>query len=718
MVLKRGFARGVVAASAAAAVAFTPGLAFGAERRFELVSPADSLAQIEAIGGFAAPTGDLAVFTSYDSAVGAVPNGPFPTGDSYTAKRTDRGWVTWWSTDLSDSNPGTVGSRTLFTTDDGSRQIFQTENTIDAGDNRAHTNDAVLRESLSGGGRALRWLTPGTRTSLVGRTATATSRDLERILISTEVPLDPADANGVEDLYLLDGDDTTWVARGSTTGSGAIEVGRKAIPGSMADDGSHVYFRTAARLVPEDVVGDDIYRWNREDGSVELLSPSLHPLGPLSWGSTVALGIAGDDLVCFETGNDLLGEDDDWNWEDIYCYRRSTRELQLMSGDGGTNQGYPSYGVAMSADGSSVFFATEIALTGDDTDGTLSLYLRRGGTTTYVARLDSTDLTEHGRAANRTASWRGVRVSEDGSQMIFVTAGAAVAGDTDARSDLYHWSLARGLTLLTAGDDRGEAIVGAQGLDNLTFSENHASGRVVANGFDSVFFMTTDSLAPADADGGYWDVYEWRQNGTYTLISPAGEAPYDAVYMDSTSDGSSVFIVTAEPIVSQDINATRDVYVARDGGGFPSVDPPLPCNGDNCQGPLPDKLPGERPGSSLFVGPGDDEVAVPTEAWHRLLRLRAGDQRSLARRGRTTLRVSVSSAGLVGVRVTARIGKRNVPAATAWKRVARKGTVRIPVQMARRVRAALKQRKRVRLTIDVTHSNSSETVRRTVTLRG
>lgn len=722
MLLRRRIARGAIAAGAAvAAVALAPPGA-SAERAFELVTPSDSLAQIEAVGGLTTDSGDLAVFTSYDSLGEAIPNGPYPTGDSFTARRMPFGWVTWWSTDLADRDPGTVGSRTTFTTDDGTRQIFQTENTVEPEDDRAHSNDAVLRDAVAGGGRTIRWLTPGSRpTGPTGRSVVAASRDMQRVLVETEAQMTPDDTNVYTDLYMLEGGNVTRVTSGADQGGRVNAVGRKAIPGSMPDDGSHVYFESASRLVPEDrgANDSDIYRWDRADGSFELMSPSIRPDGPLSWGSTVAIGFADDDLTCFETGNDLVSADDDWNWEDVYCYRRSTDELELISDDGGAMAGYPSFGVAMSADGRSVFFATEIALTPADTDGTLSLYVRRDGTTTYVARLDPADRNTHGQAAAQNASWRGVRVSDDGTEMVFVTLGAAVAADTDTRADLYHWSLDGGLTLISAGDGRGETRLGASSsLDDQAMSENHASGRVVTDDFGKVYFTSTDTLVPTDTDGGYADVYQWSEDGGARLLTPAGEAPYNALYMDSTPDGSSVFFVTAEPVLPQDVNATRDLYVSREGGGFAPVEPPHECSGDSCQGPPTNPPPAERPGTSTFVGPGDAEEAVPAEGWHRLANVTAAQRRALARKGRTTLRVQVSEGGIVGVRVTARIGRRNVPAASAWKRAGKRGTVRIPVQLAPRVRAALRRQRRLRLVVTVTHSKQDDAVNKVVVLRG
>lgn len=728
-VLRRRVARGVVAAGAAiAVVALTPSGAAGEQRAYELVTPPDSRAQIEAIGSFTSVSGDLAVFTSFDSFGEAVPNGPWPTADSFTARRTPDGWVSWWSTDLGDSEPGTLGSRTMFSTDDGLRQIFQTENAVESADTAAHSNDAVLREALPGGGRAITWLTPGARPSLSVRSAVAASSDLRRILVETEAQMTSDDTNIYTDLYLIEDGRPTRVTRGAAEGGRVSSAGWKAVPGTMSDDGSYVYFATSSRLVPEDraAADADFYRWSRADGSVELVSPSLRPDGPVSWGPSPALlGVADDDRVCFETENDLVAQDDDWNWHDVYCYRRSTDELEQISTDGGRNEDFPSFSVAMSKDGSSVFFATEIELTPDDSDGTFSLYVRRDGTTRYVSKLEPADVNVGsdpefiGRAATRNASWRGVRVSDDGTEMVFITGAAATTADRDTRADLYHWSVDDGLTLISAGDGRGETRLGASSsLPDYGLSENHVSGRVVTGDFGTVYFTTTDSLVGADTDGGYADVYEWSRGGGARLLSPAGDAPYNALYMDSTPDGASIFFVTAEPILPQDVNATRDLYVARAGGGSRLPVPLPPCSGDSCQGPLPSPPVAEQPGSAWFTGPGDEQEAEPVEGWTRLVSPTAAERRSLVRRGRATLRVKVSEGGLVGVRVTARIGKRNVPAATTWKQVTKKGTVRIPVQLAPRVRAALRAKKRVRLTISVTHSKQDDAARKVVVLRG
>jgi len=77
-----------------------------------------------------------------------------------------------------------------------------------------------------------------------------------------------------------------------------------------------------------------------------------------------------------------------------------------------------------------------------------------------------------------------------------------------------------------------------------------------------VFFVTSESLVPADTDTAA-DVYT-RQNGVTTLISigpTGGNSSLDNAIFDGTSnDGSFVYFSTTESLTSNDTDASRDVY--------------------------------------------------------------------------------------------------------------------------------------------------------------
>lgn len=98
----------------------------------------------------------------------------------------------------------------------------------------------------------------------------------------------------------------------------------------------------------------------------------------------------------------------------------------------------------------------------------------------------------------------------------------------------------------------------------------------------TVFFDTPIRLLVSDHNGTR-DVYAYK-NGRLDLISPGNE-DFDALFVDASEDGSSVFFQTGQGLVGQDTDGNPDVYVARVGGGFASQNPPPPpgsCQGAEC----------------------------------------------------------------------------------------------------------------------------------------
>ena len=138
--------------------------------------------------------------------------------------------------------------------------------------------------------------------------------------------------------------------------------------------------------------------------------------------------------------------------------------------------------------------------------------------------------------------------SRDGSNVFFETDESLVSADSDTHLDVYE--RAGGQTaLLSTGpadgndDDSGASFDGA--------SEDGTR----------VFFQTADTLLSADTDSSL-DVYE-RAGGETTLVStgPAGgNGAIHAFFDGASADGSHVFLETAEPLASADIDSSVDVY--------------------------------------------------------------------------------------------------------------------------------------------------------------
>ena len=114
-----------------------------------------------------------------------------------------------------------------------------------------------------------------------------------------------------------------------------------------------------------------------------------------------------------------------------------------------------------------------------------------------------------------------------------------MSADTDARDDVYERSGGQ-TTLVSTGP------AGGNGTNNAFFAGASADG-------GRVFFQTVEPLVSADTDTEF-DVYE-RSGGQTTLVStgPAGgNGAFDAFFVDASADGSRVFFVTVESLVSAD----------------------------------------------------------------------------------------------------------------------------------------------------------------------
>jgi hypothetical protein len=247
--------------------------------------------------------------------------------------------------------------------------------------------------------------------------------------------------------------------------------------------------------------------------------------------------------VWFISGDQLAPEDTDSNM-DVYEWS-SAGTLLVSTGPTDAPSFFDNPFVrGASDDGTHVFFTTGVALTGADTDTEYDIYERFSGTTTLVST---------GPVGPEVTSSTFVANSDDGNRVFFETVAALTPDDQDSRGDVYEWSA--GVTTLVS-----------TGPTDPPGSRNAADIVDVSADGSRAFFVTRDSLVPEDTDTAH-DLYE-RSGGTTTLISvgPTGGNGDFRVYPSFIADdGNAVFFQTNEPLVADDTDATRDVYV-RSGG--------------------------------------------------------------------------------------------------------------------------------------------------------
>ena len=246
----------------------------------------------------------------------------------------------------------------------------------------------------------------------------------------------------------------------------------------------------------------------------------------------------------FITNEQLVSGDTD-SFEDVY-ERSGGATTRVSQGAINGNGDSHAYFQAIASDGSKVFFETDESLVSGDTDGTTDLYERSGGTTIRVSQgvINGNDVANGAFFAG---------ASSDGTKVFFTTAEQLVSGDTDSVDDLYERS---GGT--TAHVSQG--VTNGNGGNDVFFAGASSDG-------SKVFFYSSEQLVSGDTDSSF-DVYE-RSGGTTTQVSEGvinGDGAFNVFGIaGASSDGSKVFFETNEQLVSGDSDTSRDVY-ERSGG--------------------------------------------------------------------------------------------------------------------------------------------------------
>jgi len=198
---------------------------------------------------------------------------------------------------------------------------------------------------------------------------------------------------------------------------------------------------------------------------------------------------------------------------------------------------------AASTDGTRTFFSTRQALVGEDSDESIDVYAREGGTTRLVSRGDG------GFNGNLTYDTSGPVPSRDGARIYFVTAEALSRDDNDATADVY--------------ERRGDATVLISSLAGAPRADVAVAFYHLSGDGNRATFSTAQSLLPEDADSAI-DVYQ-RDGATLRLISPGAAGGPDARWAGASVDGSTVFFATTESLSASDADGGGDDVYARVG---------------------------------------------------------------------------------------------------------------------------------------------------------
>ncbi len=299
--------------------------------------------------------------------------------------------------------------------------------------------------------------------------------------------------------------------------------------------------------------------------------------------------------------------------EDLYMFDVETDQLTDITVDsnpedfnGASVQGT----LGASANGEYVYFVAKGDLVGAGAvSGEDNLYVWHDGEARFIATLSRQDesaivIPESFRPAgdwNPSLGRRTVRVSPSGEFVVFMSAAVLkssnfpggydnrdlASGDPD--EEVYLYDAGSASLVCVSCNPSGGRPIGPASIPAGTHSEeggNASAGksvyqpRVLSEDGGRVFFESADALVPQDTNGQI-DVYEYEGGHDY-LIS-GGKSNEESSFVDASVNGSDVFFVTRQQLVSGDTDNLVDLYDAREDGGFPQSPASQPCSGEGCR---------------------------------------------------------------------------------------------------------------------------------------
>jgi hypothetical protein len=398
----------------------------------------------------------------------------------------------------------------------------------------------------------------------------------------------------------------------------------------------------------------------------------------------------------------------------LYRHDYVTDSLEFVGTTDGQGQGI----MQMSQDGQTVAFQSTAALLPGAVDWQPNYYVWRDGTLRLVAAVEpSSDYFSYSAYFLR-------RLSPDGRYLAFtdnsVSLAATFGKEIVSQSCPAPWTETPGpcaqVYLYDADADGGAGELScvscrpddAPPKGNAGDPANPGPGTIRMNSHQArtvtddgtVFFTSADDLLPTDTNG-LNDVYEYR-DGQLRLLSRAAQG-MTSRFLDASRDGKTVYLSTNDPIVGTDTDRAVDVYVTREGAGYPYTAPPVdpPCTGGDCRDPFAGGGGLAPIGSLTFVAPERSGPARGAAVRVSALRAVTG--------ARATLRVRVPAAGSI------RVSGGSVR--NASRRATRAATYRVGVRLSAKARKALTRRGQLKVRVKVAfRASGGSASSRTVTV--
>lgn len=663
------------------------------ERVFELASPGAKGGSDVLSAAFATADGNAVSFGSY-AALGDPSHALFAT--TYVSRRTAEGWVPMsMQGKVLAPNPALVDStETVGLSADLSAVFSKAFAPFGAGDENGAMDVARVRDGVS------TWVTPSLTLpdmNAVDSDVVGSSADGQRFVVATTKPMVAGVPGGPTQLYLSGPDGIELASRlpnGTPLGGARLGNGRGFQPDNRAisADGRTLFFSTATGV-------SQLYV--HRDGATTLVSADTTGAAGTAPSVYHAATDDGTEVLFSSTSQLTAGAPVGGG---LYRYDVEADDLRLVV-PGAIS------GVMQTSDDLSVAYVVSTAQlqSGTGVAGQPNLYRVTDGSVRFVATLSSQD--NFGWNWGQGGNVGGV--SSDGNRLVFqsraILAGANLG---QFKNGIYRYdAVDDALKCISCRPDGTVAAQGASLVNYNVAAGNAEQGanpsRVTTADGRLAVFETADALLPEDQNA-LSDVYGYDDDGLH-LIS--GGTPGDESHaIDITPDGSDVFFFTTANLTSDDVdNGYRDVYTARIGGGFASVE--APCTAGTCERPdaAATTFTPVIGSTGVFAVPGEQPAA---KVGFRVSSISAASRRSWARTGKTRLKVRVDA----GAKITARtkLAGRTISTARATRSSA--GTSTLTLKLSKSAKARLKRNGRLKLTVTVSVSGAPKASKATVTL--
>ncbi|HYH53799.1 MAG TPA: hypothetical protein VD761_06685 [Solirubrobacterales bacterium] len=515
--------------------------------------------------------------------------------------------------------------------------------------------------------------------------------------------------DGIEALTVMPESEGGAIEEAGSTGHGTEQAARESLPRYNALD--HFYFSPRE----EGDVAGGVYE--RTDGVTYPISYSRVTNDPSEMKKADVLAVSeGGEHMLFKTyGNTPLTADTPvpdeeglWVLSYLYRYNQADKSIDYVGTIG-------NYGTAiqMTRDGQTVSFESFAKLTEDAIQTEANYYVWRDGEIQLAASMEPTAsgpggahlrvMSENGRYLSFTSNSARLaeqfdqeNLSENCPPMFEAGIGPCdqvYLFDADAPAgEQLHCVSCRPDGAAPAGNSGDPMTSNMAGTMRM---DNHQMQTVANDG--TTFFTTKDGLLPEDGNE-LEDVYAY-EDGELRLLSRA-RMGMASRFLEATHDGKTVFIATNDPIVGTDDDEDYDIYMTREGAGYPfnAVVAVPPCDGlEACRGTSPSPPASAPSGSEFFHGRSNPSTAPG------VVRLA-----KVAMRGPVaSLRVKVSGKG----RLTA-TGSGLKKATKATRKAA---VYKLQIKLSPKARKALNRKgtlkKKVRVTFTPTEGRASSVAR-------